>query len=193
MRQIGTIIEELEKTNNEVENYELIYNLLSENRIDDAKDNLSTLLKITTRKKDSNMVIYKLLKMVNDIYFSDRKFNDVVKYHNSYIDLLNISKGGVDWIYGDNQDLIVESNVVIINLIKNIIPDEYDKLILPSSVYDYTIMSIIHKDIDEALIRWISEIMRCIEILDTYLIQHELFSRNRLVSELLEGELVYLV
>ena len=45
MRQIGTIIEELEKTNNEVENYELIYNLLSENRIDDAKDNLSTLLK----------------------------------------------------------------------------------------------------------------------------------------------------
>lgn len=66
-------------------------------------------------------------------------------------------------------------------------------MILPSSVYDYTIMSIIHKDIDEALIRWISEIMRCIEILDTYLIQHELFSRNRLVSELLEGELVYLV
>lgn len=59
MRQIGTIIEELEKTNNEVENYELIYNLLSENRIDDAKDNLSTLLKITTRKKDSNMVIIK--------------------------------------------------------------------------------------------------------------------------------------
>lgn len=190
MRQIGTIIEELEKTNNEVENYELIYNLLSENRIDDAKDNLSTLLKITTRKKDSNMVIYKLLKMVNDIYFSDRKFNDVVKYHNLYIDLLNISKGGVDWIYGDNQDLIVESNVVIINLIKNIIPDEYDKLILPSSVYDYTIMSIIHKDIGDPSVRWISEIMRYIEILDTYLIQYELFGRNRLVSELLEGELV---
>ena len=51
MRQIGTIIEELEKTNNEVENYELIYNLLSENRIDDAKDNLSTILRITTQKK----------------------------------------------------------------------------------------------------------------------------------------------
>lgn len=37
MRQIGTVLEELEKTNNEVENYELIYNLLSNGKIDDAK------------------------------------------------------------------------------------------------------------------------------------------------------------
>ena len=51
MRQIGTIIKELEKTHNEVENYELIYNLLSEDRIDDAKDNLSTLIRITVPKK----------------------------------------------------------------------------------------------------------------------------------------------
>ena len=189
MRQIGTIIEELEKTNNEVENYELIYNLLSENRIDDAKDNLSTILRITTQKKDSNMTIYKVLKMVRDIYFSNRDFNDVMKYHNSYIDLLNITHGGTKWVYGDNQDLIVELNVVIIDIVKNIIPDKYDILMLPSSVYDYTIMSIIHKDIDDTLVLWISEIMRYIEILDIYLIQYELFGRNKLVSELLEGDL----
>lgn len=186
MRQIGTIIEELEKTNNEVENYELIYNLLSENKIDDAKDNLSTLLRITARKKESNMMIYKILKMVNQIYFSDRNFDEVVKYHNSYIELLNISKGGTEWVYGDNYDLIVESNVVIIDIIKNIIPDRYDQLIQPSSVYDNTIMSIVHKDIDEALVRWISEIMRYVEILDTFLIQYELFGRDRLVSELID-------
>ena len=83
MRQIETIIEELEKINNEVENYELIYNLLSEDRIDDAKDNLSTLIKITVPKKESNMVIYKILKMVNQIYFADRNLDEVMKYHNS--------------------------------------------------------------------------------------------------------------
>lgn len=37
MRQIETVLEELEKTNNEVENYELIYNLLSDDKIDEAK------------------------------------------------------------------------------------------------------------------------------------------------------------
>ena len=185
MRQIGTIIEELEKTNNEVENYELIYNLLSENRIDDTKDNLSTLLKITTRKKDSNMVIYKILKMVNQIYFADRNLDEVMKYHNSYIELLNISKGGTEWVFGNNHDLIIESNVVIINIIKNMIPDKYDQLIPPSSVYDNAIMSIVHKDIDEALVRWISEIMRYIEILDTYLIQHEFFGIDTPISDLL--------
>lgn len=185
MRQIGTIIEELEKTNNEVENYELIYNLLSENKIDDAKDRLSTLLKITTRKKESNTVIYKILKMVNQIYFSDRNLDEVMKYHNSYIELLNISKGGTEWVYGDNYDLIVESNVVITDIIKSIIPDRYDHLIPPSSIYNSTNMSIVYKDIDEALVRWISEIMRGIEILDTYLIQYELFGRNIPISDLL--------
>lgn len=185
MRQIGTIIEELEKTNNEAENYKLIYNLLSEDRIDDAKDNLLTLLKITTRKKESNTVMYKILKMVNQIYFSDRNLDEVMKYHNSYIELLNISKGGTEWVYGDNYDLIVESNVVITDIIKNMIPYRYDQLIPPSSIYNNTNMSIVYKDIDEALVRWISEIMRGIEILDTYLIQHELFTKDKTVSELL--------
>lgn len=185
MRQIGTIIKELEKTHNEVENYELIYNLLSEDRIDDAKDNLSTLIRITVPKKESNNVIYKILKMVNQIYFADRNLDEVMKYHNSYIELLNISKGGTEWVFGDNYDLIVESNVVITDIIKNIIPIKYDQLIPPSSVYDNTIMSIIHKDIDEVLVRWVSEIMRGIEILDTYLIQHEFFSIDTPISDLL--------
>lgn len=70
MRQIETVLEELEKTNNEVENYELIYNLLSDDKIDEAKDNLKTLLRITCNRKDSNAVIYKILKMVKDIYIS---------------------------------------------------------------------------------------------------------------------------
>lgn len=42
MRQITTVLEELETKSNELENYELIYNLLSEGRIDDVKDNLKT-------------------------------------------------------------------------------------------------------------------------------------------------------
>lgn len=113
-----------------------------------------------------------------------------MKYHNSYIDLLSTTKGGTEWVYGNNYDLIVESETIIIDIIKNIIPDRYDQLILPSSVYDDRIMSIVHKDIDGALVRWISEIMRYIEILDTYLIQYELFGRNRLVSELIEGKLM---
>lgn len=185
MRQIGTIIKELEKTHNEFENYELIYNLLSEDRIDDAKDNLSTLIKITVPKKEFTTVIYKILKMVNQIYFADRNLDEVMKYHNSYIELLNISKGGTEWVYGNNYDLIVEVHGVIIDIIKNIIPEKYDQLIPPSSVYDNTIMSIVHKDIDEALVRWISGIMRYIEILDTYLIQHELFSKDMYIPDLL--------
>lgn len=185
MRQIGTVLEELEKTNNEVENYELIYNLLSNGKIDDAKNSLTTLLRIVNRRKKSNEVIYKILKMVNDIYFSDRNLDDIMKYHNSYIDLLSTTKGGTEWVYGNNYDLIVESETIIIDIIKNIIPDRYDQLILHPSVYDNTITSIMYKDIDEALVRWVSEIMRYIEILDTYLIQYELFGRNRLVSELL--------
>lgn len=190
MRQITTVLEELETKSNELENYELIYNLLSEGRIDDAKDNLKTFLKIFCQRKESTTIIHKILKMISDIYFSDRKFADVVKYHNSYIELLDASKGGTEWIYGKNYDLIVESNVIIKDIIKSIIPDNYDQLILPSSVYDDRIMSIVHKDIDETLVRWISEIMRYIEILDTYLIQYELFGRNRLVSELIEGKLM---
>lgn len=63
LRRIG-------KTNNEVENYELIYNLLSNGKIDDAKNSLTTLLRIVNRRKKSNEVIYKILKMVNDIYIS---------------------------------------------------------------------------------------------------------------------------
>ena len=108
-----------------------------------------------------------------------------MKYHNSYIDLLSTTKGGTEWVYGNNYDLIVESKTIIIDIIKNIIPDRYDQLILHPSIYDNTITSIMYKDIDEALVRWVSEIMRYIEILDTYLIQYELFGRNRLVSELL--------
>ncbi len=68
MRQIETVLEELEKTNSEVENYELIYNLLSDDKIDEAKNNLKTLLRITCKRKDSNVVIYKILKMVRDIF-----------------------------------------------------------------------------------------------------------------------------
>ena len=102
MRQIGTVLEELEKTNNEVENYELIYNLLSNGKIDDAKNSLTTLLRIVNRRKKSNEVIYKILKMVNDIYFSDRNLDDIMKYHNSYIDLLSTTKGGTLEMYIDN-------------------------------------------------------------------------------------------
>lgn len=120
--------------------------------------------------------------MISDIYFSDRNFEDVVKYHNSYIDLLNISRGGTEWIYGKNYDLIVESNVIIRDLVKSIIPDKYDQLQFTSSVFDYGVMFVIHKDIDKPLIRWISEIMRYIEILDTYLIQRD-------ISKILKGEL----
>lgn len=185
MRQIETVLEELEKTNNEVENYELIYNLLSDDKIDEAKNNLKTLLQITCKRKDSNVVIYKILKMVRDIYFSNREFDDVMQYHNSYIDLLNITEGGLKWVFGDNHDLIVESNMIITDIVKNTIPDKYEKVHFTSSVFDYVTLSSIHKDIDNSLLRWISEIMRYIEILDTYLIQHELFGRNIPISDLL--------
>lgn len=188
MRQIGTVLEELEKTNNEVENYELIYNLLSNGKIDDAKNSLTTLLRIVNRRKKSNEVIYKILKMVNDIYFSDRNLDDIMKYHNSYIDLLSTTKGGTEWVFGDNHDLIVESNMIITDIVKNIIPDKYEKLHFTSSVFDYDTISSIHKDIDDALLRWVSEIMRCVEILDTYLIQYELFGKQRSIADILFRE-----
>ena len=188
MRQIETVLEELEKTNNEVENYELIYKLLSDDKIDEAKDNLKTLLRITCKRKDSNVVIYKILKMVRDIYFSNREFGDVMDYHNSYIGLLNITEGGLKWVFGDNHDLIVESNMIITDIVKNIIPDKYEKLHFTSSVFDYDTISSIHKDIDNSLLRWISEIMRCVEILDTYLIQYELFGKQRPIADVLFRE-----
>lgn len=70
MRQITTVLEELETKSNELENYELIYNLLSEGRIDDAKDNLKTFLKIFCQRKESTTIIHKILKMISDIYIS---------------------------------------------------------------------------------------------------------------------------
>lgn len=188
MRQIETVLEELEKTNNEVENYELIYNLLSDDKIDEAKDNLKTLLRITCKRKDSNVVIYKILKMVRDIYFSNREFDDVMRYHNSYIDLLNIAEGGLKWVFGDNHDLIVESNMIITDIVKNTIPDRYENLHFTSSVFEYVTLSSIHKDIDNSLLRWVSDIMRYVEILDTYLIQYELFGKQRPIADVLFRE-----
>lgn len=188
MRQIETVLEELEKTNNEVENYELIYNLLSDDKIDEAKNNLKTLLRITCKRKDSTVVMHRILKMVRDIYFSNREFDDVMDYHNSYIGLLNITEGGLKWVFGDNHDLIVESNMIITDIVKNIIPDKYEKLHFTSSVFDYDTIYSIHKDIDDSLLRWISEIMRCVEMLDTYLIQYELFGKQRPIADILFRE-----
>lgn len=51
MRQIGTILEELEALDNEAKNYELIYNLLIEDKLDDIKNNLKKFLEISRQKK----------------------------------------------------------------------------------------------------------------------------------------------
>ena len=142
---------------------------LNDDKVTDAKELL--LKQIVLLSKDApNETLRRILQMMDTYLTSDKEIDDIIRYHISYTNIIKTTMYGTRWVYETDYNLISEVESVIVSTVGEIIPNKYDKLLTYTSVYNYSVMSALHSNIDDKIIQCISNIMVSIESLDVYLV-----------------------
>lgn len=164
-----------------------VYGLLDTNKVSEAKDILQ--LEMNALSKNApNKVLHRILRMLDIYNSSNRKLDSVIQYHITYTDILDTTMCGTRWVYGTDYEWISEIESLITGIVEKMIPDNYDILLTHTSVYDYSIMTVLHGGVDDRLIQSVSNIMTAIESLDVYLVHHVLIENyNMSVNDILEA------
>lgn len=170
-----------------IESLNQVYGLLDTNKVSEAKDILR--LEMDALNKNApNKVLHRILRMLDIYKSSNRKVDDVIQYHITYTDILDTTMCGTRWVYGDDYNWISEIESLITGIVEKMIPNNYDILLTHTSVYDYSIMSVLLGGVDDRLIQSVSNIMTAIESLDVYLVHQVLIEEHDMsVNDILES------
>ena len=100
MRNVETILADLVTGNKAYDTLIKVYDLLKDDKSDEAKVLIDSIIKSNDNKQNPSNILYRILNMVYELSESNYKFDDVIKYHSEYRNIINISGFGNNWIYG---------------------------------------------------------------------------------------------
>lgn len=168
MRDVKTILADLVTGNKAYDTLIKVYDLLDDDKSDEAKALISSIIKSNNNKQNPSNILYRILNMVYDLSESNYKFDDVIKYHSEYRNIINISDFGDNWIYGNSLNEITEISEAVVSLASDMLPKLYDDLFMQTSKFDINYMNYIFDDVDYSLLEPVSKMMLAIEHIDIY-------------------------
>ena len=168
MRDVETILADMAVKNEAYDTLIKVYDLFKDEKIDEAKALINSTVKSNNNKQNPSNILHRILKMVYEFSESKYRFEDVIKYHSEYRNIIDISGFGDDWIYGDSLSEITEISEAVVSLASDILPNLYDELLMQTSKFDINSMNCIFKYIDYSLLEPVSKMMLAIEHIDVY-------------------------
>lgn len=168
MKDVETILANLVRKNEAYDTLIKVYDLLKDDKSDEAKALINSTIKSNNNKQNPSNILYRILNMVYELSESNYRFDDVIKYHSEYRNIIDISSFGNNWIYGDSISEITEISEAVVSLASDILPNLYDELLMQTSKFDINSMNYIFDDVDYSLVDPVSKMMLAIEHLDVY-------------------------
>ena len=167
MIDVENILAKLSSKNNAYYTLTKVYDLLKDNKSDEAKELIESVVGDNNLNRNPNNILYRILNMVYKLSESNYSFNDIVKYHVEYKSIMNISCFGNEWIYGDNEYEITEVSKAIVSMASDMLPPSYNELLINTSKFTENEMYDVHEDVEFSLIKPVSEMMMSIERIHT--------------------------
>ena len=186
MNDVENILAKLASKNNVYYTLTKVYDLLKDNKSDDAKELIESVVGDNNLNRNPSNILYRILNMVYKLSESNYSFNDIIEYHVEYKSIINISCFGNEWIYGDNIYEITEVSEAIVSIASGMLPDSYNELLMITSKFDKHEMYDVHEDIEYSLIEPVSKMMRAIERIHTYNI-HNLICDGCSIKDILKA------
>lgn len=186
MSNIETVLTKLIAKNRVYDTLDKVYMLLNEGKSEEAKALIISAVKSNNDNHNPSNILYRILNMVYELHESRYKFDDIIKYHSDYRNIIDISGFGNNWIYGDNLNEIEEVSEAVVSLAYDMLPDSYDDLLMQTSKFDTNTMDYIFDYKDHSLVESVSKMMLAIEQIDVYNI-HILLCDNIDVQEIFDG------
>ena len=168
MKDVETILANLLRKNEAYDTLIKVYDLLKDDKSDEAKALINSTIKSNNNKQNPSNILCRILKMVYEFSESNYRFDDVIKYHSEYRNIIDISSFGNNWIYGDSISEITEISEAVVSLASDILPNLYNELLMQTSKFDINSMNYIFDDVDYSLVEPVSKMMLAIEHLDVY-------------------------
>ena len=168
MRNVETILADLATGNKAYDTLIKVYDLLKDDKSDEAKVLIDSIIKSNDNKQNPSNILYRILNMVYELSESNYKFDDVIKYHSEYRNIINISCSGSSWIYGNSLNEITEISEAVVSLASDMLPKLYDDLFMQTSKFDISYMNYIFDYVDYSLLEPVSKMMLAIEHIDIY-------------------------
>lgn len=168
MDNIEKILNKLTSRNEAYDTLTKVYDLLKDDKSDEAKALISSTIESNNNKQNPSNILYRILNMVYELSESNYKFDDVIKYHSEYRNIINISGSGNNWIYGNSLNEITEISEAVVSLASDMLPKLYDDLFMQTSMFDINSMSYIFDYMDDSLLKPVSKMMLAIEHIDVY-------------------------
>ena len=168
MRDVETILANLVRKNKAYDTLIKVYDLLKDDKSDEAKALIDSTIKSNNNKQSPSDILYRILKMVYEFSESNYRFEDTIKYHSEYRNIIDISGFGNNWIYGDSLSEITEISEAVVSLASDMLPNLYDELLIQTSKFDINSMNYIFDYVDYSLVEPVSKMMLAIEHIDVY-------------------------
>ena len=168
MKDVKTILANLVRKNEAYDTLTKVYDLLKDDKSEEAKALISSTIKSNNNKQNPSNILCRILKMVYEFSESNYRFEDTIKYHSEYRNIIDISGFGNNWIYGDSLSEITEISEAVVSLASDILPNLYGELLMQTSKFDINSMNYIFDDVDYSLVEPVSKMMLAIEHIDVY-------------------------
>ena len=179
MRDVETLLTKLSAKNRAFDALTKSFKLLKLDKVEDAKAVIDSAIKYNEENYTNSNILYRILAMVNELYYSNCKFDDVIKYHTEYRSIIDISVFGESWVWGDDVYEIKEVSEAVVSLAENMLPDDYNTLLTYISKFDTDTMNFLHREIDFSLVEPVSKMMQAIEQIDVYNIHYLLLQCDK--------------
>lgn len=186
MNKIETVLTKLSVRNKIYDTLDKVYMLLNEGKSEEAKALIVSMVKSNNNNHNPSNILYRILNMVYELHESNYKFDDIIRYHSEYRNIIDISGFGNSWIYGDILNEITEVSEAVVSLASDMLPDLYDDLLMQTSKFDINTMEYIFDYKDYSLVESVSKMMLAIEQIDVYNI-HILLCDNINVQEIFDA------
>jgi hypothetical protein len=187
MRDVETLLTKLSAKNRAFDALTKSFKLLKLDKVEDAKAVIDSAIKYNKENYTNSNILYRILSMVYELYESNYKFNDVIKYHAEYRSIIDLSVFGDRWVYGDDVYEIKEVSEAVVSLAEDVLPDDYNALITYISKFDTDSMNFLHRDVDFSLIEPVSKMMQAIERIDVYQINYLLLQCDKTPGSIYEA------
>lgn len=187
MRDVETFLAKLSAKNRAFNVLTESFKLLKEDRIDEAKTVIDAAIKYNEENYANSNILYRILNMVHELYESNYKFDDIIRYHAEYRSIIDISVFGDRWVYGDDIYEIKEVSEAVVSLASDMLPDDYNTLLTYISKFDTDSMNFLHEDVDFSLVEPVSKMMQAIEQIDVYNIHYLLLQCDKTPGHIYES------
>lgn len=187
MRDVETLLTKLSAKNRAFDALTKSFKLLKLDKVEDAKAVIDSAIKYNKENYTNSNILYRILSMVYELYESNYKFNDVIKYHAEYRSIIDLSVFGDRWVYGDDVYEIKEVSEAVVSLAEDILPDDYNALITYISKFDTDSMNFLHDEVDFSLVEPVSKMMQAIERIDVYQINYLLLQCDKTPGSIYEA------